>query len=107
MDGLCLFKVCYSVIDESLMTETFVLELTEKCMMLVLMLSLPPILVATILGLVVSLGQALTQLQEQTLGFAVKLVGVIVVLAFFGEWIMGQLLQFTFEIFNDFYLLVR
>ena len=88
------------------MSQSFVLDITEKAMLLVLILSLPPICVATILGLIVSLGQALTQVQEQTLGFAIKLVGVIVAIVFFGGWMVAELIQFASELFYEFHTLV-
>jgi type III secretion protein S len=63
---------------------------------------MPPILVATIVGLLISLIQALTQIQEQTLGFAMKLIFVIMVLALTTYWIGGEILAFTNHLFNDF-----
>ena len=55
------------------MNQAQLLDYAQTCLVLVLRLSLIPIIVATVIGLVVSLLQALTQIQEQTLGFAVKL----------------------------------
>lgn len=62
------------------MDESAILNITTKCLILVLYLSLPPILVATFVGILVSLIQALTQVQEQTLSFGVKLIVVTIVL---------------------------
>ena len=61
------------------MDQSAILNITAKSLILVLYLSLPPILVATLVGVLVSLIQALTQVQEQTLSFAVKLIVVIMV----------------------------
>lgn len=84
------------------MDQTVILDFTTRTMLLVLMLSLPPILVATCVGLMVSLLQALTQVQEQTLGFVIKLISITCVLLFGAHWIGGEILKFTERIFADF-----
>lgn len=82
------------------MSQAFILEITSKVLILVLVLSLPPIIAATFVGLLVSLLQALTQVQEQTLSFAVKLVVVSVVLLLTMGWVGDELLRFTDYIFD-------
>lgn len=78
------------------------MELTGQCMWLVLLLSLPPIIVATLFGLIVSLFQALTQIQEQTLAFAVKMIVVILCLMLMSHWLGGELYAFTINMFEIF-----
>lgn len=82
-----------------------VIELIRQSMFLVLMLSLPPIFVASIVGLLFSLFQAITQLQEQTLSFGIKLIAVSVTLFLSAGWMTGQLIQLSQTIFEKFYLL--
>lgn len=82
------------------MSEAFLIELTSRALTLVLVLSMPPIIAATLIGLLVSLLQALTQVQEQTLSFAVKLVVVSVVLLLTMGWVGDELLRFTDYIFD-------
>ena len=89
------------------MESSVVLNVTSQCMSLVLWLSMPPILVATFVGLIVSLIQALTQIQEQTLGFAIKLICVTVILALTTYWMGDKILAYTEYLFNDFPLIVR
>jgi type III secretion protein S len=60
---------------------------------LVVILSAPPLLVATLFGLVVSLIQAVTQIQDQTLPYVVKLMSVSIMLAAVGRWIGTELIQ--------------
>ena len=84
------------------MNESLILSQTSKAMILVLILSMPPILVATCVGLLISLMQALTQIQEQTLGFAAKLICVTLVLMLTAYWIGGKILQFTLNLFDNF-----
>ncbi|MGM3175409.1 type III secretion system export apparatus subunit SctS [Dickeya lacustris] len=76
------------------------LSLFRQAMVLVVMLSAPPLLVAVIVGVLISLLQAVMQLQDQTLPFAVKLVAVGLALAMTGRWIGVELIQLTMLAFN-------
>lgn len=77
-------------------------QLTYQALMLILILSAPPILISTMLGLFVAVFQAATQIQEQTLSFMVKLFAVILTLLFMGGWLGGQIMQFTNNIMQNF-----
>jgi type III secretion protein S len=81
--------------------ETALHQITES-MMLVMLLSMPPILVASIVGIVISLLQALTQIQEQTLSFAIKLIAVAVTIAAMAGMLGSEMLLYTLKLFNDF-----
>jgi len=74
-----------------------------QALYLVLWLSLPPIAVAAIVGTLFSLFQALTQIQEQTLSFAIKLIAVFATLMLSARWISGELYNFTISVFDVFY----
>lgn len=89
------------------MNTATIIHYAGTAVVLVLLLSLPPIIVATVVGVLVSLIQALTQIQEQTLPFAVKLIAVIVVMMATAPWLGAQLEQYTLRIFADFPLLAR
>lgn len=84
------------------METEIILHQTVTMAVLVLTASLAPILAATLVGLIVSLLQALTQIQEQTLGFAVKLIAVIVALLVTARWMGGEVYNFTVQIFDQF-----
>ena len=84
------------------MDQAYILDITGQCLILVLLLSMPPIIVATVVGVLVSLIQALTQVQEQTLGFAVKLIVVTVVLLLTAPWTGAEMYKFTEHIFTIF-----
>nr|WP_298141144.1 type III secretion system export apparatus subunit SctS [uncultured Pseudomonas sp.] len=77
-----------------------ILTLFKQAMLLVVMLSAPPLIVAVIVGVIVSLLQAVMQLQDQTLPFAIKLVAVGLTLAMTGRWVGVQLIQLTTLAFN-------
>ncbi|NNA87063.1 type III secretion system export apparatus subunit SctS [Pseudomonas fragi] len=67
--------------------------LFKQGMLLVVVLSTPPLIVAVVVGVLTSLVQALMQVQDQTLPFGIKLVAVGVTLALTGRWIGVELIQ--------------
>ena len=89
------------------MTTEMILHQTILMSILVLTASLAPILAATIIGLMVSLFQALTQIQEQTLSFAIKLIAVLVTLLGTARWMGGEIYNFTIQSFDQFGTVVQ
>lgn len=83
------------------MTQTDVIQYTYQALMLVLILSMPPIIVASVVGTLVSLFQALTQIQEQTLAFAIKLLAIVVTLFFTARWLGMEIYQFSLSILDN------
>jgi type III secretion HrpO family protein len=77
-------------------------QLTYQALLLILILSGPPVIISTILGLMVAVFQAATQIQEQTLSFMVKLIAVVLSLLFMGGWLGSQIFQFANNIFQNF-----
>ena len=71
----------------------------QKCLLLVVLLSLPCVLVATLVGVVISFVQAVMQLQEQTLPFALKLIATGVVLLLTARWMASELIQYSLNVF--------
>jgi type III secretion protein S len=69
-----------------------IVYLFKQGMLLVVMLSAPPLITAVVVGVIVSLVQAVMQLQDQTLPFAIKLVAVGAALALSGRWVGVELL---------------
>lgn len=76
-------------------------------MTLVMILSLVPIAVASVVGIIVSLLQAMTQIQEQTLSFGIKLIAVGIALAAMAGTIGSEILTFATNIFDEFPNIVR
>jgi len=74
--------------------------LMKQTLYLVFWLSLPTILVASVVGTLFSLFQALTQIQEQTLSFAIKLAAVFGVLLLTASWMGGETYNFSISIFD-------
>lgn len=83
----------------------YILQVVREGLYLVLLVSLPPVLASLVVGLLVSLLQASTQLQDHTLSFVPKLVAVLVTLAVAGPWIGAQLVRFTQTVLQAFPLI--
>jgi len=76
-------------------------NLTTQAMTLAMEVGGPLLLVGLAVGLVVSLFQAVTQIQEQTLTFIPKIVGVGVVIVVLGPWMLNQLVSYTQNLYNS------
>lgn len=84
------------------MTPDFVMGLARHTLETVLAVSLPVLLVSLIVGLLISIFQAVTQIQEMTLSFVPKIIVTFLSLLIFGSWMLGQLMDFTHEILQNF-----
>lgn len=84
------------------MYQTHVIQLAYQGLLLILILSAPPILVSMFFGIIVAIFQAATQIQEQTLSFTIKLVAVTLTLMFLGSWLGAQIMTFALNIFIHF-----
>jgi flagellar biosynthetic protein FliQ len=82
--------------------ESYTLSVARASLYLVLLLSAYPVIAAMVVGLIISLFQATTQIQEQTLTFVPKLVAVIMVLIFLGPLGMAQMIEFTKTLLEGF-----
>jgi len=85
------------------MYQTEIYQLSYQALLLILILSAPPILISMFLGLFVAIFQAATQIQEQTLSFTIKLVAVILTLIFMGGFLSAQIMQYAIIIFENFF----
>lgn len=79
-----------------------IVSLAYQGLLLILILSAPPVLISMFLGTIVAVFQAATQIQEQTLPFVVKLVAVTLTLIFMGSWLGAQIMSFALNIFTNF-----
>ncbi|WP_459555515.1 flagellar biosynthetic protein FliQ [Lacunimicrobium album] len=76
-------------------------ELIQNSVMISLLVSAPVMLVAVVLGFIISLGQAVTQLQDQTISFVPKIVAMVLTGLYLLPWIISQLMDYTTELFNN------
>ena len=89
------------------MTQDFVTQVMYNGVMLVLLLSLPAVGLGLLVGFVISLFQAVTQIQEQTLTFVPKMVTVMMIIAFTSPWMASLLVDFITTLWSNIPNMVR
>ena len=82
------------------MTQDFIIYLGKEAVYAILLLSGPLLGGSLLVGLLVSIFQATTQIQEQTLTFVPKIVVVLISLVIFGPWMLNLLISFTLNLFS-------
>jgi flagellar biosynthesis protein FliQ len=82
------------------MGEHEVLNIARSCLMVTLQLALPILLFGLVAGVLVSIFQAVTSIQEFTLTFVPKLLAVILALMIFGPWMLSTMVGFTIQLFS-------
>lgn len=83
------------------MTDTFVVAVAREALWTVLIVSAPMLIVGLVVGLVISIFQATTQINEQTLSFVPKIVAVLASLVIFGPWMLHTLISFFNKILGN------
>jgi flagellar biosynthesis protein FliQ len=83
------------------MTEAFVISLAQNAITITLLLAAPVLLVSLVIGSLVSMVQAATQINEVTLTFIPKVIGIVLVIIILGSWMLQQLLTFTSNLFTS------
>ena len=89
------------------MTVDVVVDIFRNALYVAVKVSAPILIVSLVVGLVVSILQTVTSIQEQTLTFVPKLLAIFLVIALTGGFIMGTLSDFTIELFSNFDLYTR
>lgn len=82
------------------MTPEFAIDICRQAVEMVLMLAAPMLLAALVVGLIVSIFQAATQINEQTMTFVPKIVAVLAAMLLFAPWMISQMTTFTQQIFT-------
>ena len=89
------------------MTVDNVVEITRTTLYTIILTSAPMLLISLIIGLSVSIFQTVTSIQEQTLTFVPKLIGIFVMLMLLGHWMLNNMVGFMTELWSDFSLYIR
>lgn len=76
-----------------------VVNIIQQASLMILLLSAPMLLIGLVVGLVVSIFQATTQIQEATLSFVPKIIAVLISMVIFGPWILSTIVNFTKNLF--------
>lgn len=83
------------------MNENILVDITRQTLYIIIKTSAPLLLVSLIVGLVISILQTITSIQEQTLTFVPKLIAIFIVIMIAGNWILHSISEFTIELFNN------
>ncbi len=89
------------------MTQETVINIAQNALMTVLYVSAPLLGVSLIVGLAVSVFQATTQIQEQTLSFIPKILSIIIAIAVFGTWMLNILTEYTNNLYESILQFIR
>jgi len=89
------------------MSSDLILSLGQKALEMAVLLAMPVLLATFLVGLVVSILQAATQIQEMTLAYIPKIVAAMLTIFLLGGWMMGKLVDFTKEILVNIPLWIR
>lgn len=89
------------------MENEFVIEVVSQALKVTLMLAAPMLLGALVVGILVSIFQAVTQINEQTLSFIPKILVIIAALVIFSPWMMETMVSFTRDLFTSIPELIR
>lgn len=82
--------------------EQLVIDIMRECIVIMIKVASPMLVVALVVGLIVSIFQTATSIQEQTLAFIPKIIAVFLALVIFGSWMITTLVGFTTKIFTSF-----
>jgi flagellar biosynthetic protein FliQ len=83
------------------MTPEFALDVGRQALIMVLILSAPILLLGLTIGVLISILQSVTQIQEMTLTFVPKIMVTVLAIVFFGPWMLRLLMGYSIQLFNQ------
>lgn len=89
-----------------MLTEGVILDVAREAFTTIIVTSAPALLVSLVVGLIISIFQTVTSIQEQTLTFVPKILAVFVTLMLLGGWMLGQMTDFMVKLYNNFSLYI-
>lgn len=89
------------------MTEDTVVNITMATVWLILKVSAPILLISLIVGLLISIFQTITSIQEQTLTFVPKFLAILLAIVVCGGWIMNSIVSYMTELCNNFSIYIQ
>ena len=89
------------------MSVELVTDVMRDALFLVLKTAAPPLIVSLVIGLIVSVFQTVTSIQEQTLTFVPKMVGMFLTLMLIGHWMLNEMTTFMEELWRNFSIYIR
>ena len=89
------------------MSVDLVVDMMREALFLVLKTAAPPLIVSLVIGLIVSVFQTVTSIQEQTLTFVPKMVGMFLTLMLIGHWMLSEMTTFMEKLWGNFSIYIR
>lgn len=89
------------------MSIDYVIQIANQALFLIIKVAAPVLLVSLVVGLIISIFQTVTSIQEQTLTFVPKIVAVFLSLMLLGNWMLNNLTGFMTELWSDFSIYIR
>ena len=89
------------------MNENTLIDITRQTLYIIIKTSAPLLIVSLVVGLVISILQTVTSIQEQTLTFVPKLIAIFVTIMLTGNWIMTNITEFMSALFNNFSVYIK
>ena len=89
------------------MSQQDVINIARNTIWVIIETSMPLLLVSMIVGLIISLFQTLTSIQEQTLTFVPKLIAIFVALMIMGSWLMNTIVEYMTQLWSNFSQYIR
>ena len=84
------------------MTEADLIEVSTQTIWAIIKCSIPLLLVSLIVGLIISIFQTVTSIQEQTLTFVPKIIAIFLTLILLGSWMMNTMVEYTVQLWSSF-----
>lgn len=84
------------------MTAEVIVDIARDAIWTIIKCSAPMLLVSLVIGLIISIFQTVTSIQEQTLTFVPKFIAIMAIVIIAGNWILTQLSEYIIELFNSF-----
>ena len=84
------------------MTIDAVSDMAREAMYLIIRVSLPVLLVSLVVGLIISIFQTVTSIQDQTLTFVPNIIAIFLALVLFGQWMMNSMVEYMVELWSSF-----
>ena len=89
------------------MTTEMVTDIVKEGLFVILKTAAPPLIVSLVIGLCVSIFQTVTSIQELTLTFVPKIVGMFLCLMVLGDWMLNQMITYMTDLWQNFSLYIR
>ncbi len=89
------------------MSIDYVVQIANQALYLIIKTSAPVLLVSLVIGLTVSIFQTVTSIQEQTLTFVPKIIGVFLAIMLLGGWMLTSISDFMTQLWSDFSIFIR